>query len=61
MPRIVRTTATEAIRIADRAPADLLADIVAAIAVSALDDSESGADTAAVVYEQLARLGIIVP
>jgi hypothetical protein len=42
MPRIVRTTATEAIRIADRAPADLLADIVAAIAVSALDDSESG-------------------
>lgn len=32
-----------------------------AIARSALDDAESGADTAAVVYEQLAELGIIVP
>jgi hypothetical protein len=46
MPRIVKTNP---------------AHIEYILAASALDDSESGADTAAVVYEQLARLGIVVP
>lgn len=38
-----------------------LRSIVEAIAVSAMDDGESGADTAAVVYSELARIGIVVP
>lgn len=61
MPRLVRTTprgATEKIIAASHY--DLMLALTR-IAISALDDSESGVDTAAVVYAELDRLGITVP
>lgn len=61
MPRIVKTNPAHVERILAFATVHELQSVLTAIAESALDDSESGADTAAVVYEQLARLGIIVP
>lgn len=36
-------------------------DVLCVIAASALDPSQNGNDTASVVYEQLARLGVVVP
>jgi hypothetical protein len=61
MPRIVKTTHREAARILKAADHDALYLALAHITASALDDAESGADTAAIVYEELARLGIVVP
>jgi len=53
-------TALEIMRLVRNANRQRLEEVVAEIALSALDDNESGDDTAAVVYEQLAKLGIIV-
>jgi thiaminase len=61
MPRIVKTNPAHIEYILAFSTVGSLQEALAAIAPSALDDSESGADTAAVVYEQLARLGIVVP
>lgn len=61
MPGIVKTSGPQAVRILRDAERDALMTAMMHIAASALDDGESGADTAAVVYEQLAELGIIVP
>lgn len=61
MPRIVSTTPAHAETLIHEAHTLKLISALIAIAHSALDDSESGADTAAVVvYEQLATLGIVV-
>jgi hypothetical protein len=61
MPRVTKTAGPEAARILREADRQALETAMMYVAASALDDSESGADTAAVVYEQLANLGIIVP
>lgn len=61
MPRVVKTTDAEAMRLLRLIERQHLENALAHIALSALDDSDSGADTAAVVYEQLAKLGIVVP
>jgi hypothetical protein len=61
MPRIVATTPAHAETLIHEAHTFKLIGALTAIAHSALDDSESGGDTAAVVYEQLAELGIVVP
>jgi hypothetical protein len=61
MPRSTKTTLLEAVMILYKADRGALETALMHIADSALDNDESGADTAAVVYEQLGQLGIIVP
>jgi hypothetical protein len=61
MPRIVKTTLLHAEKLINAADCDDLRSALFVIAESALDDAESGADTASLVYEELSHLGIIVP
>lgn len=60
MPRLAQTAGPEAARILRQADRQALETAMMNITASALDDSENGNDTAAVVYEQLAILGITV-
>lgn len=61
MPRLVKTTNDQAALILHKTDPQALENALMWITESALDNNESSADTAAVVYEQLAQLGIVVP
>lgn len=61
MPRIVKTSTIAAAAMLRGADRGALEYALEAITASALDDADSGADTCAVVYEQLAKLGVVVP
>jgi hypothetical protein len=61
MSRITKTNPAHIGVILAGAEREELAASIARIARSALDRSESAADTCAVVYEELARLDIVVP
>jgi hypothetical protein len=63
MPRIVAHTpaAARAIVTDSHQQVGDLQSALGAIAETAADSCSSGADVAAVVYEQLARLGVVIP
>jgi anthranilate phosphoribosyltransferase len=61
MPRIIKTNPAHVELILAGVTREELAEALARIAYSALDARESGSDTCAVVYEELARLDIVVP
>jgi hypothetical protein len=60
MPVLRHTTPARAGEILAAASRDQLLRALACITASALDETENGNDTAAVVYEQLGGLGITV-
>jgi len=56
-----KTANVQAMRLIRNAERQHLEDVLAEIALSALDGDNYSSDVAAVVYEQLGKLGIIVP
>lgn len=61
MPIIIRNhTTAYAVDLIARTPEADVRRALAAIAASAADPDESGNDTAAVVYEQLSDLGLVI-
>jgi len=56
-----KTANVQAMRLIRNAERQHLEDVLAEIALSALDGDNYSSDVGAVVYEQLAKLGIIAP